>query len=98
MMPRSASSENAGSERRVNPESSVVRAAVVLRKFLRLGKHSDGNMAVSDQGRTDAVVLGRNFDFNLILAQNHMPAALWSQLQIALAAVGWQVQLVGQFR
>src|SRR5258708_13056607 len=44
---RSASSECAGGESRVNPESPVVRAAVVFRKFLRLGMHSNGNMAIS---------------------------------------------------
>jgi hypothetical protein len=31
-------------------------------------------------------------DFNFILAQNHLPAALWCQPQIALAAVGWQTR------
>jgi len=37
-------------------------------------------------------------DFNFILAQNHMPATLWCQPQIALAA-GWVANaLVGQFR
>jgi predicted transporter len=33
-------------------------------------------------------------DFNFILAQNHMPAALSHQLQIALAGVGWQARLL----
>src|SRR5260370_5167599 len=54
MMSRSESSENAGIERRGNPESPVVRAAVVFRKFLRLGKHSDGNMVVSVHRRAGA--------------------------------------------
>src|SRR5258708_3370719 len=37
-------------------------------------------------------------DFNSIFAQNHTPAALSCQAQIALATVGRQAWLVWQFR
>jgi hypothetical protein len=55
----SASSEEAGSERRPNPERPVVRAAVAFRKFLRLGKHSGGNMAVSKSREKRSLGPGR---------------------------------------
>ena len=37
-------------------------------------------------------------DFNFMLGQNHTPAALSCQPQIALATIGWQARLVWQFR
>src|SRR3990170_910330 len=44
------------------------------------------------------LVLAGISDFNSIFAQNHTSAALSRQPPIALAAVGWQVRLVSQFR
>ncbi len=38
--------------------------------------------------------INRNFRFQLIFAQNHTPATLSCQPQIALATVGWQARLV----
>ena len=44
------------------------------------------------------LVLAGISDFNSIFAQNHTSATLSRQPPIALAAVGWQVRLVSQFR
>src|SRR6266699_3786882 len=48
------SSESGGCARRGSPENPAARAALVLRKLLRLGKHSDGNMVVSVHRRAGA--------------------------------------------
>src|SRR6266705_5789442 len=48
------SSESGGCARRGSPENPAARAALVLRKLLRPGKHSDGNMVVSVHRRAGA--------------------------------------------
>src|SRR6266568_2943658 len=48
------SSESGGCARRGSPENPAARAALVLRKLLRPGKHADGNMVVSVHRRAGA--------------------------------------------
>jgi hypothetical protein len=52
---RSESSEEAGCASKDNPEIPVVRTAPAFRKFLRLGKHWVGNIAVSFQRTSSGV-------------------------------------------
>jgi hypothetical protein len=55
-------------------------------EFFRLcGVKSTGNGRRANHRRYNCKSAGIS-DFNFILAQNHMPAALWCQLKIALAA------------